>query len=347
MPISFIGINVPSLLYSINSVRYLSHHSLSGSWPSPNIKVKSITFIYLYDTLKSYAEDELDDSVDLVNVLKEDAITHHKTNTELEPVAYINNALYLSTVEDIEADNGSAINEQRLYRIVIDKNGNYDESSFSLVFSGLAIPSFITESNVMILNCAEGQDIIYRSLNTSTGEINDLLDAEYNIRADLPNGYITAEEAEKIALEESKNSKYYNDSAKYSFTPASEKASETGKEGTTLWKNIDFSSNYVQWGRSFNYYSAIKNDIKSYQYEKSPEYCWEVVLDAEPLTDGAPYPEVIVYVNAKTREVSFVTVIPDLEKYNNDIAIATSTTVGPYLASSKSINPICDCQFSL
>lgn len=240
-----------------------------------------------------------------------------KTNTELEPVAYINNALYLSTVEDIEADNGSAINEQRLYRIVIDKNGNYDESSFSLVFGGLAVPSFITESNVMILNCAEGQDIIYRSLNTSTGEINDLLDAEYNIRADLPNGYITAEEAERIALEEAKNSKYYNNSAKYSFTPASEKASETGKEGTTLWKNIDFSSNYVQWGRSFNYYSAIKNDIKSYQYEKSPEYCWEVVLDAEPLTDGAPYPEVIVYVNAKTRGVSFVTVIPDLEKYNN------------------------------
>lgn len=165
-----------------------------------------------------------------------------KTNTELEPVAYINNALYLSTVEDIEADNGSAINEQRLYRIVIDKNGNYDESSFSLVFSGLAVPSFITESNVMILNCAGGQDIIYRSLNTSTGEINDLLDAGYNIRADLPSGYITAEEAERIALEEAKNSKYYNDSAKYSFTPASEKASETGKEGQPFGKISTFQA---------------------------------------------------------------------------------------------------------
>lgn len=42
----------------------------------------------LYDTLKSYAEDELDDSVNLVNVLKEDAITHHKTNTELERIRY-------------------------------------------------------------------------------------------------------------------------------------------------------------------------------------------------------------------------------------------------------------------
>ena len=42
----------------------------------------------LYDTLKSYAEDELDDSVELVNVLKEDAITHHKTNTELERIRY-------------------------------------------------------------------------------------------------------------------------------------------------------------------------------------------------------------------------------------------------------------------
>ena len=42
----------------------------------------------LYDTLKSYAEDELDDSVDLVNVLKEEAITHKKTNTDLDKIKY-------------------------------------------------------------------------------------------------------------------------------------------------------------------------------------------------------------------------------------------------------------------
>lgn len=42
----------------------------------------------LYDTLKSYAEDELDDSVDLVNVLKEEAIAHKKTNTDLDKIKY-------------------------------------------------------------------------------------------------------------------------------------------------------------------------------------------------------------------------------------------------------------------
>lgn len=41
-----------------------------------------------YDTLKSYAEDELDDSVDLVNVLKEEAIAHKKTNTDLDKIKY-------------------------------------------------------------------------------------------------------------------------------------------------------------------------------------------------------------------------------------------------------------------
>ena len=41
-----------------------------------------------YDTLKSYAEDELDDSVDLVNVLKEKAIAHKKTNTDLDKIKY-------------------------------------------------------------------------------------------------------------------------------------------------------------------------------------------------------------------------------------------------------------------
>lgn len=42
----------------------------------------------LYDTLKSYAENELDDSVDLVNVLKEEAIAHKKANTELDKIKY-------------------------------------------------------------------------------------------------------------------------------------------------------------------------------------------------------------------------------------------------------------------
>lgn len=42
----------------------------------------------LYDTLKSYSEDVLDDSVDLVNVLKEDAIKHKKSNTELDKIKY-------------------------------------------------------------------------------------------------------------------------------------------------------------------------------------------------------------------------------------------------------------------
>lgn len=42
----------------------------------------------LYDTLKLYAEDVLDDSVDLVNVLKEEAITHKKVNTDLDKIKY-------------------------------------------------------------------------------------------------------------------------------------------------------------------------------------------------------------------------------------------------------------------
>ena len=42
----------------------------------------------LYDTLKSYSEDLLDDSVDLVNVLKEDAFMHEKSHTELDKIKY-------------------------------------------------------------------------------------------------------------------------------------------------------------------------------------------------------------------------------------------------------------------
>lgn len=42
----------------------------------------------LYDTLKSYSEDVLDDSVDLVNVLKEDAFIHEKSHTELDKIKY-------------------------------------------------------------------------------------------------------------------------------------------------------------------------------------------------------------------------------------------------------------------
>lgn len=42
----------------------------------------------LYDTLKSYSEDVLDDSIDLVNVLKEDAFMHEKSHTELDKIKY-------------------------------------------------------------------------------------------------------------------------------------------------------------------------------------------------------------------------------------------------------------------
>ncbi|MCI7588638.1 MAG: hypothetical protein MST11_03130 [Spirochaetia bacterium] len=42
----------------------------------------------LYDTLKSYSEYVLDDSVDLVNVLKEDAFMHEKSHTELDKIKY-------------------------------------------------------------------------------------------------------------------------------------------------------------------------------------------------------------------------------------------------------------------
>lgn len=42
----------------------------------------------LYDTLKTYSEDELNDSIDLVNVLKEEAIAHKKSNTELDKIKY-------------------------------------------------------------------------------------------------------------------------------------------------------------------------------------------------------------------------------------------------------------------
>lgn len=45
-------------------------------------------FFSLYDTLKSYSEDVLDDSVDLVNVLKEDAFMHEKSHTELDKIKY-------------------------------------------------------------------------------------------------------------------------------------------------------------------------------------------------------------------------------------------------------------------
>lgn len=42
----------------------------------------------LFDTLKSYAKEELDETVDLVNVLKEDAAKHKKINTDLNKIKY-------------------------------------------------------------------------------------------------------------------------------------------------------------------------------------------------------------------------------------------------------------------
>ncbi|MBR2361311.1 MAG: hypothetical protein IKA80_01510 [Spirochaetaceae bacterium] len=42
----------------------------------------------LFDTLKSYVEEKLDETVDLVNVLKEEVAKHKKVNTDLNKIKY-------------------------------------------------------------------------------------------------------------------------------------------------------------------------------------------------------------------------------------------------------------------
>ncbi len=42
----------------------------------------------LVDIFKSYSESELDDSIDIVNVLKEDALIHKKHNSDLDKIKY-------------------------------------------------------------------------------------------------------------------------------------------------------------------------------------------------------------------------------------------------------------------
>lgn len=236
-----------------------------------------------------------------------------KTEADLIPVAYIKDALYLSTVENLEKDGGINIDNQRLYRIVIDENGNYGEKTFALVMQGLCVPSFITESNRMIMNCSGMQDKIYYSLNTSSGISKPYYETEYDIRLDdseLPEGCISRSEAEKLALNEAQNEKYYPQNAEYMLSLASENEPETVAGGTVLWKNIDFSDNYVQWGISYNNYSETESGVSNYMYERTPEYCYLVQINAKPSDSGLRDMRVLVYVNAQTGGISFVTAFP-------------------------------------
>lgn len=246
-----------------------------------------------------------------------------KTEADFIPVAYIKDALYLSTVENLEEDGGTAIDNQRLYRIVIDENGNYGKNTFALVMQGLTAPSFIPENNRIIMNYAGVQDKSYYSLDTSTGTVQQYYESGYDVRlddSDLPEGCISKSEAETLALNEAQNEKYYSQTADYKLSLVSEYEEGTVSGGTILWKNIDFSDNYVQWGISYNNYAETRKSVTNYMYERTPQYCYMVQINAEPSVSGLPNMRFIVYVNAQTGGVSLVTFVSDLDTYNSIIA---------------------------
>ena len=231
-----------------------------------------------------------------------------KINADLKTVAYIKDAVYLSTVFDYEKDPSSELEYQKLYRLTIDEKGNYDEDSFSLVAKCFAMPSFIEENNKMILDVFVGQDSIYKELDTGTGACQELYDSRYNIpRLDyenLPDNAIKADYAEKKAIEEAEKSKYNLSEEEYNFSFSDE---------TIIYKKPDFAClHYSQWRSD----ADISDDFcRRFVYEKSPDYCYRIKLKALGSSTSHCL-KFTIYINAVSGEVSFVEVISDVALFN-------------------------------
>lgn len=230
-----------------------------------------------------------------------------KINADLKTVAYIKDAVYFSTVFDYEKDASDKLEEQKLYRLVVDENGKYDKNSFSLVAEYLAVPSFIEENNKMILNVFVGQDSVYKELDTGTGLCSELYDSKLNIpRLDyenLPSGALKADYAEKKAIEEAEKSKYNLSDEEYNFSFLDE---------TILYKKPDFAAlHYSQWMRT-----VVSEDFcKRFVYEKAPDYCYRVKLKAISSSTSHCL-NFTIYINALSGEISFAEVVSDVTLFD-------------------------------
>lgn len=189
----------------------------------------------------------------------------------LTPCAYIGNALYLHSSGD-------------LYRLVIDANGNYDSSAFSLVYDSPSIPVYL-EENKMLLRVLGTQNAFWRVLDTQTGE--GTVAEDYNGYVDeenTPSGIVSAEQAQQTARAEIQKEAYASVRGGYTFTTLN---------ATVLMYKPDLT-----FGRQDRFWS----------YRNASPYCWCVCVVAD---NAASAPAFTCYINGDSGAVAYVAYCAD------------------------------------
>ncbi len=185
-----------------------------------------------------------------------------ETETVFSVCAYINGAVYLN-------------NENGLYRICIDENGNYDANSFSYICDIYCKPVCVG-NNEMYLKVIGEQNEYYLLLNTLTGEYEQVYDFNQYL-TETSKASVSKDEAEKIALKAIKKEDVEEEMLLYADCGINEKEYET-----VLMHNPDLS-------------------IYNINVDESIEYCWKVELVAN-IPDWW-MPSATMYINAQTGEV--------------------------------------------
>lgn len=167
----------------------------------------------------------------------------------------------------------------KLYRVVVDSDGNYDKREFSLVADFKSVPCYVEENKLLLKTGWNGHPLKYYLLDTTTGRYQDKTD-DYNVLVeDTPDSLISKIDAQKSAVN----------------------ALESGFD----YLDVDF--NGIVDIKESNLIFKPLCDV-DYVLENSPEYCWQVVITGK--TNGV-VPEVYtVYVNAKTGDISMLNYEP-------------------------------------
>lgn len=171
-----------------------------------------------------------------------------------------------------------------LYRLVIDANGNYDSSAFSLVYDSPSIPVYL-EENKMLLRVLGTQNAFWRVLDTQTGE--GTVAEDYNGYVDeenTPSGIVSAEQAQQTARAEIQKETYASVRGGYTFTTLN---------AAVLMYKPDLT--FVRQDRFWSYRNA------------SP-YCWCVCVVAD---NTASAPAFTCYINGDSGAVAYVAYCAD------------------------------------
>ena len=212
-----------------------------------------------------------------------DFITLFETNEKVIPCAYIKDALYLRS-------------NSSLYRIVVDEKGLFEMDSFSRVIDKKAVPVFI-EENKMFLKVDGEQDDYYVLLDTLTGKYEQVYDCNESV-SEIPKGFISKSEAEKIALDAIHDINRFPD-----FALSEDMVLFCSVENDNLDGNPEYYDTHLIHRPDFSGYFGG-------YFEEIPEYCWKVELVAD-ISDWW-MPRAVLYINAETGTVSFVkTFLPD------------------------------------